>query len=139
MLAGLEHTYHDKSLLSRKNEVSWILPDKLAASCHLRWCPSQAALVLRDSQYMHQCAHPPLLPGVTALQQGSDRLPEFTYKPFRERHRALKQSAGQEQHRRFKDQQLEPLAQKVHTCSVHQHSLQEEDKNPSLGRSTSGF
>lgn len=58
MLAGFEHTYHDKSLLSRKNEVSWILPDKLAPSCHLRRCPSQTALVLRDSRYMHHRVPP---------------------------------------------------------------------------------
>lgn len=67
-------------LLNRKNEVSWICSDKLVASCHVHWFPPHTITVPRDSQYMHHRGL--LLPGVTALQQGSDRLPEFTYKPL---------------------------------------------------------
>lgn len=40
-------------LLNRKNEVSWICSDKLAASCHLHWFPSHTIPVHCDSQYMH--------------------------------------------------------------------------------------
>lgn len=80
--------------LNRKNEVSWICPDNLVASCHLHWCPSHTIPVLHDSQYMH---HPVrLLPGVTALQQGSDRLLEFTYKPLQGESDAPTLSGGQE-------------------------------------------
>lgn len=95
--------------------------DKLVASCRLRWCPSHTIPVPHDSQYMH---HPSLLlPAVTALQQGSDGLPEFTYKPVQGENDTLKLSAGQEEHRRFQDQHLEPLTQLVQTVLIHQHSL----------------
>lgn len=64
-----------------------------------------------------------LLPGVTALQQDSDGLPEFTYKALQGENGAATLSIGQEQHRCLQDQHLEPLAQSVQAGSVHQHSL----------------
>lgn len=108
-------------LENRKNEVSWIHPDRLVASCHLHWLPSHTIPVPYDSQYMHHQIL--LLPGVTALQQGSDGLPEFTYTPLQRENRAPTLSVGQEQHRCLQDQHLEPLAQSVQTGSVHQHRL----------------
>lgn len=83
-------------LFTRKNEVSWIRSDKLVASCHGHWFPSHTIPVPRDSQYMHH--HILLLPGVTALQQGSDGLPEFTYKPLQGGNDAPTLRVSQEQH-----------------------------------------
>lgn len=118
-------------LLNRKNEVSWICSDKLVASCRLHWFPSHTIPVPHDSQYMHH--HIPSLPGVTALQQGSDGLPEFTYKPLQGENGTPTLSVGQEQHRRLQDQHLEPLTQSVQAGSVHQHSLCVEDRSGSHG------
>lgn len=67
--------------------------------------------------------HVLLLPGVTALQQGSDGLPEFTYKPLQGENSTPTLSVGQEQHRRLQNQQLQPLPQSVQASPVHQHSL----------------
>lgn len=64
-----------------------------------------------------------LLPGVTALQQCSDGLPEFTYKPLLRENGHTALSAGQEQHRRLENQRPESAAQSIHTGSVHQRSL----------------
>lgn len=108
-------------LLNRKNEVSRIRSDKLVASCHLHRFPSHTIPVPHDSQYMHHQI--PLLPGVTALQQGSDGLPEFTYKPLQGENAAPTLSVGQEQHRCLQHQHLELLAQSVQAGSVHQRSL----------------
>lgn len=69
-----------------------------------------------------------LLPGVTALQQGSDGPPEFTYKPGEGENNTPEMSAGQEQSRRFQDQHLEPLTQIIQTDPIHQHSLGGEKK-----------
>lgn len=65
----------------------------------------------------------PLLPGVTALQQGSGGLPEFTYKPLQREDGGPALSVGQQQHRCLQHQHLEPLAQSVQPFPVHQHSL----------------
>lgn len=65
----------------------------------------------------------PLLPGVTALQQGSGGLPEFTYKPLQREDGSAALSAGEQQHRRLQNQHLQPQAQSVQPFSVHQHSL----------------
>lgn len=108
-------------LLNRKNEVSWICSDKLVASCHLHWFPSYTIPVPHDSQDIHHQIL--LLPGVTALQKGSDGLPEFTYKPLQRENGGPTLSVGQEQHRCLQDQHLEPLAQSVQAGSVHQRSL----------------
>lgn len=108
-------------LLNRKNEVSWIRSDNLVASCHRHWFPSHTIPVPRDSQYMHH--HILLLPGVTALQQGSDGLPEFTYKPLQGGSYAPTLGVRQEQHRHLQDQHLEPLGQRFQAGLVHQHSL----------------
>lgn len=108
-------------LLNRKNEVSWIRSDKLVGCCHLHWVPSHTIPVPHDSRYMH---HQILfLPGVTALQQGSDGLPEFTYKPLQRENGAPTLSVGQQQHGCLQDQHLEPLAQSVQAGSVHQRGL----------------
>lgn len=64
-----------------------------------------------------------LLPGVTAPQQGSGGLPEFTYKPLQREDGSAALSAGEQQHRRLQNQHLEPQAQSVQPFSVHQHSL----------------
>lgn len=108
-------------LLNRKNEVSWIRSDKLVGSCHLHWFPSLTIPVPHDSQYMHHQIL--LLPGVTALQQGSDGLPEFTYKPLQRENGSPTLSVGQEQHRCLQNQHLESLAQSVQAGSVHQRRL----------------
>lgn len=55
-------------LLNGKNEVSWICSDKIAGSCHPHWFPARTVPVRCDSQSMHH--QNPVLPGVTALQQG---------------------------------------------------------------------
>lgn len=102
---------------NRKNEVSCISFDKLVACCHLHWFPSHTIPVPHDSQYMHHQI--PLLPGVTALQQGSDGVPEFTYKPLQGENGASALSAGQEQHRCLQDQHLQLLSQGVQAGSVH--------------------
>lgn len=104
-------------LLNRKNEVSWIRSDKLVAACHPHWFPPHTIPVPHDSQYMHH--HILLLPGVTALQQGSDGLPEFTYKPLQGENSTPTLSFGQEQHRRLQDQHLEPPTQSVQADAVH--------------------
>ncbi|KAG7242353.1 hypothetical protein INR49_023523, partial [Caranx melampygus] len=57
------------------------------------------------SQYMHH--HICLLPGVTALQQGSDRLPEFIYKPLQGENGVPTLSVDQQQHGRLQHQHLE--------------------------------
>ena len=108
-------------LLNRKNEVSWIHSDKLVGCCHLHWFPSHTIPVPRDSRYMHHQIL--LLPGVTALQQGSDGLPEFTYKPPQRENGAPTLSVGQQQHGCLQDQHLELLAQSVQAGSVHQRGL----------------
>lgn len=95
--------------------------DKLLGSCHLHWFPAHTIPVPRDSQYMHHQIL--LLPGVTALQQGSDGLPEFTYKPLQREHGSATLSIGQEQHRCLQDQHLESPAESIQTGSVHQHGL----------------
>ncbi len=111
-------------LLNRKKEVSSICSDRLVASCHLHWFPSHTIPVPHDSQDMHHQIL--LLPRVTALQQGSDGLPEFTYKPLQRQNSTPTLSTGQEQHRRLQDQHLELLAQSVQAGSVHHHSLRVE-------------
>lgn len=83
-------------LLNGKNEVIWIRSDRLVGSCHLHWLASHTIPVPCDSQYMHHKIL--LLPGVTALQQGSDGLPEFTYKPLQRENSSPTLSVGQEQH-----------------------------------------
>lgn len=78
-----------------------------------------------------------LLPGVTALQQGSDGLPQFTYKPLQGKNAAVATlSVGQEQHRRLQDQHLEPLAQSVQAGPVHQHRLRVEGRSGSHSKRT---
>ena len=64
-----------------------------------------------------------LLPGVTALQQRSGGLLEFTYKPLLRENGRAALSAGQEQHRRLEDQRPEAAAQIIQAGSVHQRSL----------------
>lgn len=108
-------------LLNGKNEVIWICSDRLVGSCHLHWLPSHTIPVPCDSQYMHHKIL--LLPGVTALQHGSDGLPEFTYKPLQRENGSPTLRVGQDQHRCLQHQHLESLAQSVQAGSVHQCSL----------------
>lgn len=120
-----------RPLLNRKNEVSWICSDKLVASCHLHWFLSHTIPVPCDSQYMHH--HILLLPCVTALQQGSDGLPEFTYKPLQGENDAAALSVSQEQHRRLQDQHLEPLTKSIQAGPIHQDGLCVEGRLGSQG------
>lgn len=113
--------------VNRKNEVSWIRSDKRVASCRLHWFPSHTIPVPFDSHYMHH--HICLLPGVTALQQGSGRLPEFSYKPLQGEDGVPALSVDQQQHRCLQDQHLEPLAQSVQAASVHQGNLRAEGRD----------
>lgn len=86
--------------------------------------PPHTVPVPSDSLYTRYQTPPcPLLPGVTALQQGSGGLPEFTYKPLQREDGSAALSAGQQQHRRLQNQHLEPQAKSVQPFSVHQHSL----------------
>lgn len=95
--------------------------DNLVASCQRHWFPSHTIPVPPDSQYMHHLIQ--LLPGVTALQQGSDGLPEFTYKPLQGGNGSPTLGVSQEQHRHLQHQHLDPLGQRFQAGSVHQHSL----------------
>lgn len=77
-----------------------------------------------DSLYTRYQTPPrPLLPGVTALQQGSGGLPEFTYKPLQREDGGAALSAGEQQHRRLQNQRPQPQAQSVQPFSVHQRGL----------------
>lgn len=117
-------------LPNRKNEVIWIGPDRLAGSCRLHRFPLLPSLFSTTASRRHPI---PRLPAVTALQQGGNGSPQFTYKPLQGEDSAPTVGAGQEQHRRLQHQQLDPLAQSVQAGPVHQHRLSVEEGQGHVG------